>query len=48
LVLALGRPIWLLIFAVVVPLQLWRAHKEAQVQEKFGEEYGSYRAEIWF
>jgi protein-S-isoprenylcysteine O-methyltransferase Ste14 len=49
LVLALGRPIWLLIFAVVVPLQLWRAHKEAQVlEEKFGEEYRSYRAGTWF
>lgn len=49
LVLALGRPIWLLIFAAVVPLQLWRAHKEAQVlEEKFGEEYRSYRAGTWF
>ncbi len=49
LILALASPIWLLIFALIIPMQLWRAHKEAQVlEEKFGEEYRSYRAGTWF
>ena len=47
--LLLGRPIGLLIFVFIVPLQLWRAHKESQVLEaKFGEEYRRYRAGTWF
>jgi protein-S-isoprenylcysteine O-methyltransferase Ste14 len=49
MILVLGRPIWLLIFVVIVPLQLWRARKESQIlEEKFGEEYRSYRAGTWF
>ena len=49
LILALTRPLWLLIFVVVIPLQLWRAKKEAQVLEaRFGEEYRKYRAGTWF
>jgi protein-S-isoprenylcysteine O-methyltransferase Ste14 len=48
-ILVLGRPIWLLAFAAIVPLQLWRARKEARVLEaKFGEEYRAYRAVTWF
>jgi protein-S-isoprenylcysteine O-methyltransferase Ste14 len=43
------RPIWLLVFLAVIPLQIWRAGKEAQVlEEKFGEEYRVYRARTWF
>ncbi len=30
-ILLLGRPLWLLIFLVIIPLQIWRARKEAQV-----------------
>jgi len=49
MILVLGRPVWLLIFVPVIPLQLWRARKEAQVLEgKFGEEYRRYRASTWF
>lgn len=49
LILLLGRPLWLLIFAAVIPLQVWRGRKEAQVLEaKFGEEYRRYRAATWF
>ncbi len=49
LVLVLGRPVWLLIFAAIIPLQLWRARKESHVLEaKFGEEYRKYRAATWF
>jgi protein-S-isoprenylcysteine O-methyltransferase Ste14 len=49
LILLVGRPRVLLVFLVLIPLQLWRAHKEARVlEEKFGEEYRSYRARTWF
>ena len=49
LILLLGRPMWLLIFVVLIPLQIWRAGKESQVLEaKFGEEYRKYRAATWF
>ncbi|HXJ86269.1 MAG TPA: methyltransferase [Candidatus Binatia bacterium] len=49
LILVLGRPVWLLIFLVIIPLQIWRARKEASVLESaFGEEYRKYRAGTWF
>jgi len=49
LILVLGRPVWLLAFLIVVPLQIWRARKEASVLEAtFGEEYRRYRASTWF
>src|SRR5579864_1149705 len=49
LILLLGRPMWLLIFFVLIPLQIWRARKESQVLEAmFGEEYRKYRAATWF
>jgi protein-S-isoprenylcysteine O-methyltransferase Ste14 len=49
LILVLGRPVWLLVFLAVIPLQLWRARKEASVLEAtFGEEYRTYRAATWF
>jgi len=49
LILALARPVWLLVFVLVIPLQIWRATKEAQVLEaKFGEDYRRYRASTWF
>lgn len=49
LILTLGRPIWLLIFLLIIPLQLWRSGKESDVlEEKFGEEYRRYRAGTWF
>jgi protein-S-isoprenylcysteine O-methyltransferase Ste14 len=48
-ILAVRRPVWLLIFAIIIPMQLWRARKEEQVLEaKFGEQYRSYRAGTWF
>lgn len=47
-ILLLDRPRWLLIFVAVIPLQIWRARKEARVlHAKFGEEYRAYRAETW-
>lgn len=47
--LVFGRPAWLLIFVILIPLQIWRARKESAVLEAaFGEEYRKYRAETWF
>jgi protein-S-isoprenylcysteine O-methyltransferase Ste14 len=49
LILLLGHPLWLLIFVVIIPLQIWRARKEASALEaKFGEQYRAYRASTWF
>jgi protein-S-isoprenylcysteine O-methyltransferase Ste14 len=44
-----GRPWWLLIFAVLVPLQIYRSRNEARVlEEKFGDTYREYRQKTWF
>ena len=48
-ILVFGKPVWLLIFVLVIPLQIWRAGKESAVLEAaFGEEYRKYRAGTWF
>lgn len=48
-ILVFGRPVWLLIFLVLIPLQLWRASKESAVLEAaFGDEYRKYKAGTWF
>jgi protein-S-isoprenylcysteine O-methyltransferase Ste14 len=48
-ILVIGKPVWLLIFVVIIPLQIQRAKKEAAVLEAaFGEEYRKYRAGTWF
>jgi protein-S-isoprenylcysteine O-methyltransferase Ste14 len=48
-ILTLGRPVWLLLFLVIIPLQIWRSRKESSVLEaKFGDEYRRYRAATWF
>jgi len=48
-ILVFGKPLWLLIFVVLIPLQLWRARKESAVLEAaFGEAYRRYRAGTWF
>jgi protein-S-isoprenylcysteine O-methyltransferase Ste14 len=44
-----NRLYFLWAFAVLIPLQIWRARKEACVlEEKFGEEYRAYRKQTWF
>lgn len=49
LILFVSKPAWLLVFLVLIPLQVWRAHKEGQVlEEKFGDTYREYRGKSWF
>jgi protein-S-isoprenylcysteine O-methyltransferase Ste14 len=44
-----GRPLYLLIFAVLIPMQIVRSRKESAVLEaKFGEEYREYKQRTWF
>lgn len=48
-ILAAGRPVFLLVLLVLIPMQIIRARKEAKVLEaKFGDAYRSYRARTWF
>ena len=43
------RPIWLLVFIVLIPLQIVRTRQEEKVlAEKFGEDYQRYKAKTWF
>jgi protein-S-isoprenylcysteine O-methyltransferase Ste14 len=43
------RAEFLALFAVLIPVQVMRARKEARVlEEKFGEEYREYRRRTWF
>jgi protein-S-isoprenylcysteine O-methyltransferase Ste14 len=45
----IGRPILLLIFVVLIPLQIYRSRKESAVLEaKFGAEYREYKRKTWF
>jgi protein-S-isoprenylcysteine O-methyltransferase Ste14 len=47
--LVVQKPILFLFLAVLIVIQTWRAHKEAQVLEaKFGDEYREYRRHTWF
>jgi protein-S-isoprenylcysteine O-methyltransferase Ste14 len=49
IILLAARPLWLLLFVLIIPLQIWRAKKESSVLESaFGDEYRSYRAKTWF
>ena len=46
--LVIERPIWLLAFVVLIPLQLVRSRNEARVlEEKFGDEYREYVRHTW-
>lgn len=47
--LVLEKPIFLLLFVVLIPVQILRARREAQVlEEKFGDEYREYARHTWF
>lgn len=49
LILWIAQPLYLLVLAVLVPAQVIRARKEAQVLEaKFGDAYRAYRTRTWF
>lgn len=44
-----GKPWWLLVFAVIIPIQMYRSRNEARVlEEKFGAAYREYRQKTWF
>jgi protein-S-isoprenylcysteine O-methyltransferase Ste14 len=46
---SLGYPYALLLLAILIPLQIARAHKESKVLEaRFGDEYRNYRKGTWF
>ncbi len=45
----IGRPLWLLIFLILVPMQVMRIRAERRVLEaKFGDAYREYRKYTWF
>jgi protein-S-isoprenylcysteine O-methyltransferase Ste14 len=49
LILWLNRPLYLLVFLVLIPLQVWRAGKESKVlRERFGAAYDEYCKGTWF
>ena len=49
LALLAGKPILLLMFIVLIPLQLVRSRREEHVLvEKFGVEYAEYKRKTWF
>ncbi len=46
--LVIERPIWLLTFLVLIPMQIVRSRREARVlEEKFGDEYREYARHTW-
>ena len=47
-ILAIERPLFLLAFLVLVPMQIVRSRREARVlEEKFGDEYREYARHTW-
>jgi protein-S-isoprenylcysteine O-methyltransferase Ste14 len=45
----IDRTIYLWSFLILLPLQLFRAHKESQVLEAhFGDSYRQYKSQTWF
>jgi protein-S-isoprenylcysteine O-methyltransferase Ste14 len=47
--LVVQKPLLFVFLAVLIVIQTWRAHKEAQVlADKFGDEYRQYRRHTWF
>lgn len=49
LILFVNRPLYLLIFLVLIPLQIFRARAESRVLEaRFGDDYRLYKSRTWF
>jgi protein-S-isoprenylcysteine O-methyltransferase Ste14 len=45
----MNQPLYLWLFVVLMPLQIYRARQEGKVLEaRFGEEYRQYRSRTWF
>src|SRR5579872_3541895 len=45
----IGRPLWLLVFLILIPMQVMRIRAERRVLEaKFGDAYREYRKRTWF
>ena len=45
----MNQPLYLWLFVVLIPLQIYRARQEGKVLEaKFGDEYRQYRSGTWF
>ena len=44
-----GRPMWLLLLLVLIPMQVLRAQAEGRkLEEKFGEAYRDWKRQTWF
>jgi len=49
ILLYMNQPIYLWLFVVLIPLQIYRARKEQKVLEtRFGDEYRQYKSRTWF
>jgi len=49
LIVIVRRPALCLILVIIIPMQIWRARREARVlEEKFGDAYRQYRDRTWF
>jgi protein-S-isoprenylcysteine O-methyltransferase Ste14 len=45
----INQPLYLWIFVVLIPLQIYRAREESKVLEaRFGDEYRQYKSRSWF
>ena len=44
-----NKPLYLWLFVVLIPLQIYRARQEGKVLEvRFGDEYRQYKSRTWF
>jgi protein-S-isoprenylcysteine O-methyltransferase Ste14 len=49
IIVIVGRPILFAFFLIIIPIQIFRARREAAVLEaKFGDAYREYRKQTWF
>src|SRR5580693_914811 len=45
----MNQPLYLWLFVVLIPLQIYRARQEGKVLEaRFGDEYRQYKSRTWF
>jgi protein-S-isoprenylcysteine O-methyltransferase Ste14 len=48
-ILFLNKPLWLFVFLVLIPMQIFRARAESRVlQARFGDQYLHYKSQTWF